>query len=53
MDLGYGENFGFLGFDFRRARSRRGLWRPSYTPNLKKRTALLRKLKDMFRRRQS
>jgi RNA-directed DNA polymerase len=53
VDLGCGESFGFLGFDFRRVRSRRGLWRPSYTPKLKKRTALLRTLKDMFRCHQS
>ena len=48
-----GESFGFLGFDFRRIRSRRGVWRAHYTPKLKKRTALLRKLKDVFRRHQS
>src|SRR5262245_2593846 len=40
-------------FDFRRIRSRRGAWRAHYTPQLKKRTALLRKLKDVFRRYQS
>ncbi len=49
VDLGRGESFGFLGFDFRRIRSRRGVWRAHYTPKLKKRTALLRKLKDVFR----
>ena len=27
-----------------------GAWRPQYTPKLKKRTALLRKLKEIFRR---
>src|SRR5437879_5776811 len=53
VDLGRGESFGFLGFDFRRMRSRRGVWRAHYTPKLKKRTALLRKLKDVFRRHQS
>jgi RNA-directed DNA polymerase len=53
VDLGRGESFGFLGFDFRRVRSRRGIWRANYTPKLKKRTALLRKLKDVFRRYQS
>src|SRR6266700_4208040 len=53
VDLGRGESFGFLGFDFRRVRSRRGVWRAHYTPKLKKRTALLRKLKDVFRRHQS
>jgi hypothetical protein len=53
VDLGRGESFGFLGFDFRRVRSRRGVWCAQYTPKLKKRTALLRKLKDVFRRYQS
>jgi RNA-directed DNA polymerase len=53
VDLGRGESFGFLGFDFRRIRSQRGAWRANYTPKLKKRTALLRKLKDVFRRYQS
>src|SRR5271169_2112193 len=53
VDLGRGESFGFLGFDFRRIRSRRGVWRANYTPQLKKRTALQRKLKDVFRRHQS
>jgi len=53
VDLGRGESFGFLGFDFRRIRSRRGVWRAHYTPKLLRRTALLRKLKDVFRRHQS
>ena len=53
VDLGRGESFSFLGFDFRRTRSRRGVWRAQYTPKLKKRTALLRKLKEIFRRFQS
>src|SRR6202166_5195539 len=53
VDLGRAESFGFLGFDFRRMRSHRGAWRAHYTPKLKKRTALLRKLKDMFGRNQS
>ncbi|WP_433706503.1 group II intron reverse transcriptase/maturase [Paraburkholderia sacchari] len=54
VDLACGESFGFLGFDFRRIRSiRNKAWRPQYTPKLKKRTALLRKLKDVFRRHQS
>jgi RNA-directed DNA polymerase len=49
VDLGRSESFGFLGFDFRRVLSRRGVWRAQYTPKLKKRTALLRKLKEIFR----
>ncbi|MCX4177605.1 MULTISPECIES: group II intron reverse transcriptase/maturase, partial [Paraburkholderia] len=54
VDLDCGESFGFLGFDFRRIRSVKKLvWRAHYTPKLKKRTALLRKLKEVFRRYQS
>jgi RNA-directed DNA polymerase len=53
VDLSRGESFGYLGFDFRRIRSRRGVWRAYYTPKVKKRTALLRKLKAVFRRYQS
>ena len=53
VDLGRSGSFGFLGFDFRRIRSRRGAWRANYTPQLKRRTALQRKLKDVFRRHQS
>ena len=50
VDLGKGESFGFLGFDFRRVLSRWGPWRPLYTPQRKKRTALLRTLRDIFHR---
>src|SRR5260370_12014617 len=53
VNLSQGESFGFLGFDFRHVRSFRGFWRANYTPKLKKRTALLRKLKDVFRRYRS
>ena len=53
VDLSRGESFGFLGFDFRRVRSRRGVWRAQYTPKLEKRTALLRKLKEIFHRQRS
>jgi RNA-directed DNA polymerase len=48
VDLSRGESFGFLGFDFRRVRSRRGRWRPQYTPTRKARTALRGKLKQVF-----
>ena len=50
VDLARGEPLSFLGCDCRRVRSRRGAWRAWYPPLLKKRTALLRKLKAMFRR---
>jgi RNA-directed DNA polymerase len=54
VDLDRAESFGFLGFDFRRLRSmKRQVWRAHYTPKIKKRTALLRKLKEVFRRYQS
>lgn len=53
VDLAKGESFGFLGFDFRRVRSLSGAWRPQLTPKLKKRTALLHKLKEVLRRFQS
>ena len=53
VDLSRGGSFGFLGFDFRRVRSLRGVWRAQYAPQLKKRTALLAKLKEVFRRHQS
>ena len=49
MDLERGESFGFLGFDFRRVRTLRGRWMPLLLPKGKKRTALLSKLKEVFR----
>ncbi len=48
VDLQEGGSFGFLGFEFRRIRSRRGRWMPLHQPKGKKRTALLRKLKAIF-----
>lgn len=53
VDLVRGESFGFLGFDFRRVLSLQGRWRPQYTPKLKKRTALLRQLREIFWRYRS
>jgi RNA-directed DNA polymerase len=50
VNLAKGDSFTFLGFEFRRILSFRGVWRPNYTPKLKKRTALLGKLRDVFRR---
>jgi len=48
-ELSRGESFGFLGFEFRRVRSRSGRWMPLRRPQTKKRTALLRRLKAIFR----
>lgn len=53
VDLKQGESFGFLGFDFRRVRSHRGVWRPNCAPKLEKRTALLEKLRKEFRKHRS
>ena len=53
VDLTRDETFSFLGFDFRRLKTRRGAWGVRITPRMKARTALLRKLKDVFRRYQS
>jgi len=53
VDLTQGEGFGFLGFEFRRIRSRRGRWMPLRTPRAKKRTALLQRLKQVFRSHRS
>lgn len=54
VDLEVGESFSFLGFDFRRIKSlERQVWRAHYTPRLKKRTELVRKLKEIFRRFES
>ncbi len=53
VDLKQGESFGFLGFEFRRILSRRGRWMPLLIPKSKKRTALLRTLKDIFRHSRS
>src|SRR5258707_12150826 len=53
VDLERGECFGFLGFEFRYLRGLSGARRPHYTPKLKKRTALVRALKEGFRRHRS
>src|SRR5207302_3834080 len=49
-DLSKGEKFSFLGFEFRRILSRNQKWRAHFAPKLKKRTALLATLREIFRR---
>src|SRR5690349_17076691 len=41
VDLAKDGSFSFLGFEYRRMRSRKRVWRPYYAPKLKKRTELL------------
>ena len=53
VDLTRDETFSFLGFDYRRVRTRRGVWGVRITPKTEKRTALLRELKEVFRRYRS
>jgi RNA-directed DNA polymerase len=50
VDLSKGESFSFLGFEYRRILSRKRVWRVQYVPRLKKRTALLAKLREIFHR---
>jgi RNA-directed DNA polymerase len=52
-DLTGDESFGFLGFDFRRVKTLQGKWGAHITPRMKARTALLQKIKEIFRRFQS
>lgn len=51
--LAPGDTCSVLGFDGRRVKSRRGVWRPWYPPRQQKRTALRRQLQDIVRRPES
>ena len=53
VDLTRGKTFSFLGFVYRRAKTRQGKWGVSIVPKMKARTALLQKLKEIFRRHKS
>ncbi len=53
VDLSRDETFSFLGFDYRRVKTRRGVWGVRVTTQMKARTTLLRELKEVFRRHQS
>ncbi len=48
VDMEKGESFGFLGFDFRLVRDRSGGGTVLVTPQLKKRTKLLARLREVF-----
>ena len=50
VDLAKNGRFGFLGFDYRRTKTLQGKHSVRYVPKMKARTALLRKLKEVFRR---
>jgi len=53
VDLSKAESFGFLGFDYRRSRTLRGKLGVQVTPQMKARTALLCKLRRVFRQYRS
>src|SRR5262245_49035459 len=53
VDLETGGGSGFLGLELHRMRSRQGRWVPLRIPKAKKRTALLARLRVVFRRFQS
>jgi len=53
VNLNTGETFNFLGFNFRKARTRKGKWGVQYAPKMEARNILLSKIKDIFRRFQS
>ncbi len=53
VEVAKGGSFSFLGFEYRRILGRNRKWRAYYAPKLKKRTALLAKLKEIFRQRVS
>jgi RNA-directed DNA polymerase len=49
VDVAKGGSFTFLGFEYRRILGRNRKWRSHYAPKRKKRTALLAKLREIFR----
>lgn len=53
VNLANGESFDFLGFNIRRLPSRNGKWWVYCTPRVKKRTALLERLREEFRHHES
>jgi RNA-directed DNA polymerase len=50
VDLTRDESFSFLGFDLYRRKTRQDKWGVHITPRIKARSALLSKLKEVFRR---
>jgi RNA-directed DNA polymerase len=50
VDLTRDEGFSFLGFDLYRRKTRQDKWGVHFTPRIKARSALLSKLKEVFRR---
>jgi RNA-directed DNA polymerase len=53
LDLVKGDNFGFLGFDFRRLKTKSGKWRVNYQPKIQVRVKVMDKIRDVFKRHES
>lgn len=53
LDLRKGDSFGFLGFDFRRIKTKSGKWRANYQPKMEARVKLMAKIRDVFQRHKS
>ena len=49
VDLAKGESFPFLGFEFRRVRSKSGKWRPDSRPRKKSREKLTQRIEEICR----
>lgn len=50
VDLTNNDSFTFLGYRFRRVKSRRGKWTALFMPDISKRSLLLQRLREVFRR---
>lgn len=50
LDLVQGESFSFLGFDFRRLKTRNGKWGVYYQPKMQARVKVMEKIRDVFKR---
>jgi RNA-directed DNA polymerase len=53
LDLIKGDSFGFLGFDFRRLKTKTGKWRVNYQPKMQARVKVMEKIRDVFKRHES
>ena len=53
LDLIKGDSFAFLGFDFRRLKTKTGKWRVNYEPKMQARSKVIEKIRDVFQRFES
>jgi RNA-directed DNA polymerase len=53
LDLDKGESFSFLGFDFRRLKTKTGKWGVNYKPKMQAKVKVMEKIRDVFKRYES